>query len=275
MKILIAFFSGTGNTYFCANYLKTRLVNDGHQVSLRAMERLDKAEVPSYDILVAGFPVFAFDMPKIARDFFTGLPVTARRQAYLFATKGFYAGNALRKAAAAVRANGYRVSYAADVTMPGSDALVFLKEGSPTAKKLCAVDFEKIAPLDSLLEILRADLARTDGTCSFDRTVPARLPGTLLDGTVRAIFPAVKRLLTGKFYADGACTHCGLCEKICPEHNIRVTEEGVRFGKDCLLCFRCVTQCPAAAIQVGRGTVGKMRWKGPDGAFDPLGQDEL
>lgn len=273
MKILIAFFSGTGNTYYCANYLKDRLVKDGHEVSLRAMEHLDKAGVPAYDILVAGFPVFAFDMPEVVRDFFTGLPVTARRQAYLFGTKGFYAGNALRKAARALRANGYRVSAAADVTMPGSDALVILREGSSMAKKLRAVDFETIAPLDKLLETLRGDLTRTDGTCAFDRAVPARLPGSVLDVFVRAVYPAAKRSLVGKLRADEACTRCGLCEKVCPEDNIRVTEQGVRFGKNCLLCLRCLNQCPVAAIQIGRGTVGKLRWKGPDGQFDPLKQD--
>jgi hypothetical protein len=74
MKILIAYFSGTGNTYYCAEYLKERLEKDGHGVSLRAMERLAKAEVPGYDILIAGFPVFVFDMPELVKDFFTGLP---------------------------------------------------------------------------------------------------------------------------------------------------------------------------------------------------------
>lgn len=274
MKILIAYFSGTGNTYYCAEYLKERLEKDGHGVSLRAMERLAKAEVPGYDILIAGFPVFVFDMPELVKDFFTGLPLTVHRQAYLFGTKGFYAGNALRKAAGVLRANGYRISAAADVTMPGSDALVMLREGSSFAKKLCAVDFKTIAPLDKLIGTLRSDLTRADGTCSFDRTVPARLPGAILDGVIGPFYPAAKRSLVRKLHADEACTRCGLCEEICPEGNIRLTEQGVRFGENCLLCLRCVNQCPVAAIQIGKGTAGKLRWKGPYGRFDPLKREE-
>jgi hypothetical protein len=34
--------------------------------------------------------------------------------------------------------------------------------------------------------------------------------------------------------------------------------------------MRCIHRCPEQAIQIGKNTVGKFRWQGPKGQFDPL-----
>ena len=34
--------------------------------------------------------------------------------------------------------------------------------------------------------------------------------------------------------------------------------------------MRCIHQCPQEAVQIGRGTVGKFRWRGSGGDFKPL-----
>ena len=43
----------------------------------------------------------------------------------------------------------------------------------------------------------------------------------------------------------------------------------VTFSDRCILCLRCVTQCPTEAIQIGKGSEGTVRWRGPLGTFDP------
>lgn len=51
---------------------------------------------------------------------------------------------------------------------------------------------------------------------------------------------------------DDKCTHCGLCVKSCPTHNIFLDDEGhIRFRHDCLMCMRCSFFCPTAAIDIG------------------------
>lgn len=34
MKVLIIYFSGTGNTYYCANYIKEHLARNGNEISM-------------------------------------------------------------------------------------------------------------------------------------------------------------------------------------------------------------------------------------------------
>ena len=42
-----------------------------------------------------------------------------------------------------------------------------------------------------------------------------------------------------------------------------------RADEQCVQCGLCVKQCPNEAIQIGKSTVNKFRWKGPMGDFKP------
>lgn len=274
MKILIAFFSGTGNTWYCAKYLESRLREAGTEVSVRSIESLPKAEISNFDLLVVGFPVYACDMPKIMRDYLDHTPLTAGKKAYLFCTKALTSGNALKKAADVLMSAGYSIHGYADVTMPGSDGLAFLRNDSAIAKKMTEKDFGTIRPLDLMTERIEADVKNLslDAEIVPERPMRTKATGVLADGLFKAVYRPIERGMAGKLYADETCVRCGLCAKICPSQNIKITKVGVFFSSRCFLCMRCINQCPKEAIQIGKGTIGKMRWKGPDHDFEPLKQ---
>lgn len=277
MKILIVYFSGTGNTYYCANYLKERLASDSSEIGLHSIENLLKDEAVNYDILIAGFPVYACNVPAVMRNYLAGIPLTARKSAYIFCTKGFSSGNSLKRASNILKLPGYHISGYADVTMPGSDGLAFLRKDSAAVKKMCNKNFKQIEPLDRLIEKINNDIKAVESTGNIASSVniPTTVSGAILDAVFKLIYVPVEHWMKGKFRADENCIRCGLCEKICPSHNIKVTDKGVCFDGRCYLCMRCIHQCPQAAIQIGKGTAGKMRWKGPDGDYNPLRLNHL
>lgn len=66
------------------------------------------------------------------------------------------------------------------------------------------------------------------------------------------------------FRITDRCTSCGLCARICPESNIRMGEDGHPvWDTHCVQCLACIHRCPEQAIEYGKISVGKGRYKNP------------
>lgn len=87
---------------------------------------------------------------------------------------------------------------------------------------------------------------------------------------VRGAFPWMKTYLLRPFFNrfligdrpfrtdEKRCTRCGLCQKLCPTQNIRLSSAGIRWGQtECVGCLRCYHSCPTRAIDWGRQTLRK------------------
>ena len=54
-----------------------------------------------------------------------------------------------------------------------------------------------------------------------------------------------------KLYTRKKCLGCGACVRICPNHALQLTSEGITTDKQkCTLCGQCAEECPALAIEV-------------------------
>ena len=53
--------------------------------------------------------------------------------------------------------------------------------------------------------------------------------------------------------------------------SVKVRQGRPQFEDRCVLCMRCIHDCPQEAIQIGRATVDKLRWRAPKGDFELLG----
>jgi ferredoxin len=66
------------------------------------------------------------------------------------------------------------------------------------------------------------------------------------------------------FFADEKCTGCGICEKVCPAKNIRLTDGKPVWNRRCEQCLACIQWCPAKAIQYGKKTHSYERYHQPE-----------
>lgn len=81
------------------------------------------------------------------------------------------------------------------------------------------------------------------------------------------VYPLFTNFAAGKnaFYATDACISCGLCERICPTGTIRMSAEGRPTWADtCVQCVACIHRCPVRAIEYGKATQKKGRYRHPD-----------
>jgi ferredoxin len=76
-------------------------------------------------------------------------------------------------------------------------------------------------------------------------------------------FPMVPKM-DKKFWVDGKCNSCAVCEKICPVKNIVMTAGKPTWQHRCEQCLACIQWCPKEAIQYGKKTPGYQRYHHPE-----------
>ena len=252
----IVYFSGTGNTAYITGLIESRLRELGKDVESIPVELAGGLRFDSGSCLYLGFPVYACDMPALIKEFIGSLPEGKGAGGRIFCTKAWFSGKAVARAAKMLRLRGYNVLSTIEFVMPGSDGLAFLKKNGRAAEKLLSNfpgDFSGISVF-------------TDESGSKFAS-----GGTLdpLGRLVGALMNVAEGGLRKKYYADEKCTRCGRCVSICPSGNISMGGNGISFSDKCFLCMRCIHQCPVEAVQIGRSTVNKFRYKGPEGNYKP------
>jgi ferredoxin len=237
------------------------------------MEKQAARQVMDFDLLVAGFPVYGCDAPDFFHAYLDRLPPGTGRGAFAFCTKGAFAGGAVRRILQRLAAQGYVPLGGGSVTMPGTDGLAFVGKGSWLARKALGKDYDHLQDADRLAEQMAHTFsALLDGHPLETLRQPSSLQraSSPSDRLWALLYETIGDYARSKLRVDEGCQACGLCARICPVENVELRQGSPHFAGHCALCMRCIHACPQEAIQIGQATVGKFRWRGPKGGFDPL-----
>lgn len=277
MKLLFLYFSGTGNTDYVAHYLArhSALTMDGLrlEIELRPMEWQPASAVTDFDLLSFGFPVYAGDSPNLIQAYLAQLPAGEGRGAFVFCTKGAYAAGAVRLNLQRLAMRGYAPLAGQSILMPGTDGLSMVSKGSWMARKALEKDYNHLDEADRLAERMASVMSEMrDGRPveTLRMSLPAQPKPTLPDRLWAYLYKLAEDYTRNRLRTDEQCANCGLCARICPVDNVEMRDGSPHFSDRCVLCLRCLHACPQEAIQIGKITVGKFRWRGPKGEFKPL-----
>jgi ferredoxin len=277
MKVFFLYFSGTGNTDYIAHYLARGILrNLSHssiEIDFRSIEWQPAESVIDFDLLVVGFPVYAGDSPKLVQDYLVRLPSGKARGVYIFCTKGAFAANSVRHNLQRLAANGYIPLGGGSVLMPGTDGLSMVSKNSLMAHKALEKDFDHLKDADRLVDEIASISSELQDGCPVEtlrQSLPSRSGPSFLDRIWTFLYTITENYARSRLDADEQCTGCGICSQICPLGSIEMFNGHPRFADNCALCMRCIHACPQEAIQIGKLTSGKFRWKGPKGDFNPL-----
>lgn len=194
-------------------------------------------------------PCFGFSIPRIVSRY---LGQATLKADYIFAgvTSASMPGNAVGEINRLLKKNGAYLDYAMDIFMMNNylvwsameDELELLKEKNVDEQILKFVnDINgriRYLPKKSLVNKLCtyfADYSRFSHsdkkTSNFDKN----------------------------FTIDNNCIGCGICEKVCPIHNISV-DKIPTFSHKCEACLACIHNCPKTAIHyVKEKSTGRYR----------------
>ena len=247
---MILYFTGTGNSRYCAQTLAQKLGEECRDASefLRAGK---KAELQSQSPWVFVCPTYAWQMPRVFADLIREGEFAGSRQAYFVMTCGGETGRAWQQNRRLCQEKGFEYRGTLPVVMPDNYIVLFRAPDRQEARQMV----EKAGPrLEAAARFIR------EGR-EFPPIPSAALDG-LKSGPVNRLFYRFQ-IRAEKFRVTENCTGCGLCAKLCPLGNIRMEEGRPRWGENCTHCMACLNGCPAVAIEYGKATRGKERYRFP------------
>ena len=247
MKIIIFYFTGSGNTGKIINEFKTHFEADGHNVDLIQIEnqlyKPDKkidVNLNDYDLIGIGYPVHAFNAPEIVLKWAKSIDkLDETKRAFIIndSAEPMNLNNISSiKLSKILKKKGLDIQNEYHYLMP-YDMIYRHKQKMAytmweTSKKRISIEYKDIL----------------NGTPSKLEHVPC---GALFAWIMRIQHFGAK--FNGVFYRvdKNKCIKCNKCVNNCPMNNIKRVDDKLKFGTHCSMCQRCTTYCPTDAIKSG------------------------
>lgn len=259
---MIFYFSGTGNSAWCAARLAGKL---GLQ-SVSVAEALAEApngclvfSVAPAEPVIFVFPVHSWGPALVMRRFMERMELRfapVRGPVCFVATCGDDAACTDRLVRRLLQRRGIALSAGYALRMPNN---YILMAGFGTD----APDVER-AKLEEAPDTLDRIAARIREGGVPDAALYARTGASFLKSY--GVYPLFRRFKTGRnaFRVTDACVGCGFCARICPVSNIRMEHGRPVWDSRCVECVACIHRCPERAVEYGRASVGQGRYVHPD-----------
>lgn len=253
---MIFYFSGTGNSLQIAKNIAEH--NDEKLISI-AFEMNNSENNLEYtlkDSEVVGFvyPVYAWAPPKMVTNFIAKLKLNNYKDNYIFtvATCGANIGNTMKVISSSLMKKNYKLSSGFSVIMPSN----YISGGFVDSKEIAQ---KKLSESENVLKNINQIIKEKKD--NIFQVTKGSIP-VILTNVINPLFNKFANN-TKKFYANDSCSGCGICECICSCKNIKVDVKP-KWGKECALCLGCINLCPVNAIQYGKSTEHKERYKNPN-----------
>lgn len=252
MNRALIYFTGTGNSLAVARLLASELSGATiHSVN----EMLDKSSLTlNVDTCGFIFPVYCQDAPEILIRLLKKLQFSSETYIFAIATHNGDVGCSHFNLNQKLMKRGQGLKAGFEVLMPGNSItpVDLTNSEAETMKRLREATSAVRAIADS---VARKESLPYAGSASLR---------TRLRGYRNMFRHRVLHEVPKKFWATEACNQCGICVRICPEHNIAVDTAMPVWGRNCQMCHACIHWCPTGAVQNGKNTSICKRYHHPD-----------
>ena len=252
-NLLVYYFSGTGNARKTAEWIVAVGKNAGMNTRLVNLDRSREIRLPEFPAgkTLVGFcyPTHGFMVPPIMERYIRKLPAKCTRDAFLMNTRAGMkvgrlfmpgiSGLALIWPALMLKWKGYGVIAMCPVDLPSN--WISLHPG--LRQKVVRSIFERWHK-----KVTGVALKMIRGQSLYPALYT--LPVDLAISPVSVGYFFVGRFNLAKmFISTNDCNGCGVCEKRCPNHAIRMIGDRPYWTFKCESCMRCMNICPKRAIE--------------------------
>lgn len=252
---MIFYFSGTGNSLDIA---KDIAKNQNEQLVSIAKEMNSGKEIYEYELgenekIIFIYPIYAWAPPKMVLDFVSKLKISNYNKNYIstIACCGENIGNAVSLLKNKLDDKGLILNSGFSVTMPNNYIIMGTVDSDDKEKLKLDNAKSLLVEINNTIKNSKNDIYK------LEKGFAPRVRTYLLGGLFNK-FP----MKTEQFIVNDECIGCGICESVCNNNCIKIDKKPLWSG-ECSQCLACISYCPKKAINYGKGTVNKKRYKNP------------
>ncbi|AGK96847.1 EFR1 family ferrodoxin [Clostridium pasteurianum] len=254
-KDTILYFSGTGNSLQVAKDIGNEL---GEIHLCRISSLIDEKEIQvNSAILGIVFPVYYARLPVIVEKIIKKLKVNERTYIFAAATYGGAAAGVLIKLEHILQNCGGILNAGFLIHMPANN--IFTYNPSSAKKDDKVFQREKIK-IKKISDIIRQG---KDYKCEVSKLIIDRIIDRIFIKITDRIMDSL-HVKDKKFWVKDNCSGCKICERICPVNNIEFNVNKPLWRHNCEQCTACIQYCPSEAIQWGKKTENRRRYRNPN-----------
>lgn len=240
-RILLAYFSATGNTKKIAEKIKETLELSGLDVTSMDItsysSRNKMLTLEGYEYCIFGFPIYSVRAPRVCREWLRNFNGQGKKCSVFFTYGGFGKDEAHYYIQKLLNEQNFVLVSTAEFL----GAHTFNLGGWKAAEK---------RPNENDFIVAKAYTKKTVKRFISEDTVPLKLfdrpaySSEQLDQAENMRFQLVSSLPS-----RGAtkCSMCGICETQCPT-NAMDAVKGVASREKCIACFKCIKNCPGNVL---------------------------
>lgn len=238
----IFYFSGTGNTEIVAKKLRKAFEHRQKKVEIFRIEDIlnnkQQVDFSVFDLIGIGHPVLGFGASGIVECFIEGLPIRMENMAFVF------------KTASSPHYINHGASNTIIKTMENRGYQVF-------HNSILAMPCNWFMKYDDRMnkQLYEAVVKKVERIADeiVNRKIRLLKINDHLARFLRMIY-YLEENCGAKFFAKGLkttnnCILCKKCVRDCPMKNIQEEQGKICFGSDCIWCMRCIYSCPENAIR--------------------------
>ena len=254
---MVFYFSGTGNSLWVAK----QICEAFHEKLLSISDELNQEKELIYSLrdeetIFFVFPVHSWGPAVPVMRFMERLKLENYhgQSIYMISTCGDECGHTVDIFHAALLKRNISLTAGYSVIMPNN--YVLLPGFDVDSKEL---ENKKLRDSSYFIEEIIATIRENKGIGIYHKGRLAYLKSYL-------IYPLFRKFAGGKnyFYAKENCTSCNLCVRVCPTQTITMKNEKPVWSNTCVQCTACIHRCPVNAIEYGKISLKKGRYRHPE-----------
>lgn len=243
----VFWYSQTGNTARTGKLIAKTLEKNGIKTTYSDYRNFDKTTLSTYDLIVAGSPVYYYDVPSNFKNWLRQIPKITDASVATFVTFGGDGGNqhnTSRELAGLLSEKGGipvgtaefgNMSTFAITWSTGNVNRILKYKDRPNEKSFNTIRQYASLILDRIRQGLPTDIEKEFDFRDMIKSGPS-IWGTKV---------CINRHTIDK----EKCVDCGICTDKCPVGAIDI-DEGLIDDDLCIACLGCVNNCPTGAVDM-------------------------